>query len=108
MQHNPQKTFFNFKKYSKKDNYTNNNNFNREKSLKNLEKNANKRKHDIKYLQIKDINESDINNVDNNIDIEQELNIDNFQKNFNVENINYINNEKRKNYNIKNQNKKKN
>ena len=112
MQHNPQKAYINFKKYFKKDNYTiintqyDNNNFNREKSLKNLEKNYNKRKHDIKYLQIKDINESDINNVDNNIDIEQELNIDNFQKNFNVENINYINNEKRKNYNIKNHNQK--
>ena len=62
-------------------------------SLKNLEFNKNSRtlKYGIKNYELEDINESDINNLDNNIDLEQEININNFQKNFNVDNNIYKN-----------------
>ena len=75
-----QKTYENFKK----DLYTINNNFNKDKTIRNIEfnKNSNTIKYDLKNYKIdEDINESDLNNGDNNIDVEQEINIDNFKKN---------------------------
>lgn len=100
-----------FNNFLKKDNFTyndiqyNNNNknniFSRDRSFKNLDKNSKTIRFDINRFHIDDINESDINNVDNNIDIEQELNIDNFKKNFNVDNninLNLMN--EKKNINI--------
>lgn len=71
-----------------------NNNFIKDKPLGNNEYSNNSKilKNDFNPFKINNINESDINNVDNNIDLEQEINIDNFQKNFNIDNeLNNIN-----------------
>ena len=79
----------------KKDFCNINNNFNKDKVIRNIEfnKNSNPIKYDLKNFKInKDINESDINNFDNNINVEQEINIDNFQKNSYNEINEFLNN----------------